>query len=353
MKDSANGLWKQLMKKTKKDPGTYNLAELLDDPDFITWATAPDAGLDSYWEALQAKHPHLSLMIDQGKKLIFSMRFEKEYMDGDTQLKLWEQIAEHTVIKQRKKFLLPVWARSVAAAMLVFSIFGASFYLYHTRQIEIVSGFGQKKEVVLPDSTVVLLNANSSVKYANNLGQDGAREIWLAGEALFKVYHLHRYGKVREEQLFFVHTGKVNVQVLGTVFNLNNRRNKVKLALLNGRVSMSVSGNADPALILKPGEQAAYDYHNNTIIREQGNIKAKTAWKDGLLIFDGLETEKLFEQLEDNYGYHAVFKTTAIKEKRISGTFSSDNYDHLLKGIGLALGVSIKKMENPRQLIIR
>ncbi len=341
------------MKKTKKDPGTYNLAELLDDPDFIAWATAPDARLDSYWKDLQVNHPHLSPMLEQGKKLTFSMRFNKEYMDGATQLELWEQIAKRTALKQRKKILLPIWARSVAAAMLIFAIFGASFYLYNSRQIEIVSGFGQIREVVLPDGTIVLLNANSSVRYANNLGQEGARELWLAGEALFKVNHLHRYGKVTEQQLFFVHAGKVDVEVLGTVFNLNNRRDMVKLALLNGRVSLSVSGRADPALILKTGEQASYDHHTNTVIREQGNIKAKTAWKDGMLIFDGLGAGELFEQLEDIYGYHAVFKTRALKEKRISGAFSSRNYDHLLKGIGLALGVSIKKLENPHRLIIQ
>jgi len=353
LKDYANSVWKPLMKKTKKDPSTYNLAELLDDPDFIAWATAPNTRLDSYWEDLQVKHPHLSLMIDQAKRLIFSMRFDKEYMDGDTQLKLWEQISQRTVPQKREKLILSFWARSVAAAMLVFAIFGASFYLYHHRQIEIVSGFGQIREVVLPDSTIVLLNANSSVKYANNLGKEGARELWLAGEALFKVNHLHRHGKVKEEQLFLVHAGKVDIKVLGTVFNLNNRRDMVKLALLNGKVSMSVSGRTATALILKAGEQASFDRHANTVIREQGNIKAKIAWKDGMLIFDGLGARELFEQLEDLYGYHAVFKTTALKEKRISGTFSSHNYDHLLKGIELALGVSIKKHENPRQLIIR
>lgn len=341
------------MKKTKKDPGTYSLAELLDDPDFIVWATAPDSRLDSYWKDLGVEHPHLSLLLDQGKKLIFSMRFNREYMDGDTQLELWGKIAQRTVLKQRKQFLVPIWARSMAAAMLLFAIFGASFYLYNSRQIEIVSGFGQTREVVLPDGTIVLLNANSSVKYANNLGEGGAREVWLTGEALFRVSHLHRSGKVSEEQLFLVHAGKVDVEVLGTVFNLNNRRDMVKLALLNGRVSMSVSGRTDPALILKAGEQASFDGRTHTVIREQGNIKAKTAWKDGMMVFDGLGAEELFEQLEDVYGYHAVFRTRDLKEKRISGAFSSQNYDHLLKGIGLALGVSIKKLENPRQLIIQ
>ncbi|RYY70608.1 MAG: DUF4974 domain-containing protein [Chitinophagaceae bacterium] len=341
------------MKKIKKDFGDCSLADLLENPDFVAWATAPDANLDSYWQSVMAKHPKLTPAIEQGKKLMFSMQFDKVLMDSGEHASLWAEIARRTVLKEQNKMVLPVWSRTLAAAMLVFAFFCASFYFYANRYITISTGFGQTKEAVLPDGSIVLLNANSSVRYANNMHENGARELWLDGEALFDIKHLHRFGRVKKQQLFIVHAGKAEIEVLGTTFNVRNRREKVELALLKGKVAISVSGSDSPSLIVAPGQQTLYDLRRDTLVREDGNIKATTAWKDGMLVFDDLSAEELFGQLEDSFGYRPMFEKPSLKKKRISGTFASGNYDHLLKAIGLSLGISIIKQENPRQLIIR
>lgn len=340
------------MKTRKKDPGNYMLADLLDDPYFIIWVTAPDIKSDAYWNALQENHRQLPKLIGQARELILAMRFQRQIMDPAAQQILWEQIAEKTIVKRSTKPLFSDWARAMAA-VLAFAIFGAVFYFYSNRKLMIVTEHGKTRDIILPDGSEIVLNANSSIKYNSRLADGGSREVWLAGEAFFKIKHVHQNGRIAKKDLFLVHVGGINIKVLGTTFNVSDRRDKVNVALLGGKVSIETLGDRKQVRVMEPGELMGYDRRRDLIFREPGSIDASVAWKNGLLIFDDLSAEELFKQLEDSYGYRAVFKNSELKKKKISGTFSTGNYDNLLKGIEIALGISIKKEENLKQLIIQ
>ncbi len=353
MNFEANSIRKQRMKKTKKDPGNYNLTDLLNDPDFIIWVTAPNAQSDSYWASVQTNHPYLHQLIGEARDLILGMRFEQQLMGSLEYEKLWELIAQNTIQVPTKRPVFSIWIRTMAAAVLAFAIFGAGLYFYSNRQIGISTEYGQMKNLILPDGSELVLNANSSVKYHSKFERAKPREIWLKGEAFFKVKHLHNKGNIAKGDLFIVHVGGADIKVLGTTFNVKDRRGIVNVALLEGTVSVKAANDKHKGLIMRPGQLVYYDRTKDSIFLENGNITASQAWKDGLLIFQDLSVEELFKQLEDTYGYHAVFKNVDLKKKKISGTFSTGNYDNLLKGVGIALDISIKKEENSKQLIVR
>lgn len=340
------------MKTRNKDPYTYTLADLLDDPYFIIWVTAPDIESDTYWTALQQSHQQLTKLIGQAKELIFAMQFQKQIMDPIAQQALWEQIAEKTIVKRPIRPLFSRWGRAMAA-MLAFAICGAIFHFYTNRQIMIVTKHGKTRDIILPDGSEIVLNANSSIKYNSKLADGGPREVWLEGEAFFKVKHLRQNDRIAKKDLFLVHVGGINIKVLGTTFNVRDRRDRVKVALYGGRVSIETVSDRNQVLVMEPGELMGYDRRRDLIFREPGSIDASIAWKNGLLIFEDISAEELFKQLEDSYGYRAVFKNNELKKKKISGTFNIGNYDNLLKGIEIALGISIKKEESAKQLIIQ
>ncbi|KQC00068.1 FecR family protein [Pedobacter sp. Hv1] len=341
------------MKRTITNLGSYTLAELLDDPEFMAWVMNPNEQLDAYWAMQQNNYPNLVGLIADARKLILSLKFEQQQMDKLSYESLWQQIAQQTATKQFQRPTVAIWIKSMAAAIVAIAVFGTAFYFYTNRQIEITTGYGQTKHISLPDASEIILNANSTLKYPNNWNKEETREVWLKGEAFFKVNHLHQQGKLTKGDFFLVHAGNVAIKVLGTTFNVNQRRHKVGVALMNGKISMEIADKKHQALILKPGDLMVYDNKKDSILRELGNVHAKMAWKDGLLIFEQLSAAELFQQLEDNYGYKAIFKNPAIKSKKISGTFNVNNYDDLLKGIEIALGISIKKDEDLHQLIIQ
>src|SRR5690606_15777064 len=98
--------------------------------------------------------------------------------------------------------------------------------------LQCTTGYGETRKINLPDGSLVVLNANSELKYESNWQQAPMREVWLQGEAFFEVV------KTTEEKQFIVHTGSLDVEVLGTQFNVHNRHQKVQVVLSSGKVKL-------------------------------------------------------------------------------------------------------------------
>lgn len=81
--------------------------------------------------------------------------------------------------------------------------------------------YGEQRVVELPDHSVVSLNANSTLRFRNDWSQANTlREVWLDGEAFFSV---QKQEGAAGPAKFIVHTNDLDVEVLGTRFNVSNR----------------------------------------------------------------------------------------------------------------------------------
>ena len=150
----------------------------------------------------------------------------------------------------------------------------------------------QVVQISLSDGTEVWLNAGSQLRYPSHFGP-GRREVTLKGEAYFEV------SKGRPEQGFTVHTRQMDVQVLGTRFNVNAYNNEIctKTTLLEGRV-MVQTPNGDSAVI-HPGQQA---YQSASGVEVQ-DVDAQTyiAWKQGYFMFNRSSLSDIARQLQRWY----------------------------------------------------
>ena len=169
------------------------------------------------------------------------------------QQSLWQTIELTAGLHQKKQISL--WFRAAAAVLLIgmISIISLFYYTKYQKQ-EITTVYGQVRTIALPDGTIVMLNANSKLAYAKNWDKTKTREVWIKGEGFFKVNHLHQVGKIKDEERFIVHAENLNVEVLGTSFNVNNRRGLVKVALFTGQVRLDVKDDKSPAINLQPGD---------------------------------------------------------------------------------------------------
>ena len=115
------------------------------------------------------------------------------------------------------------------------------------------SGDSGTSQVTLPDGTLVRLNANSSLTYQQNFGQDN-RKVKLSGEGYFEV-------KKNTEKKFIVNTGYIDVTVLGTKFNLYAYEDKdiIEMALVEGHVNVSTSQPPYQTICVKPNEKVTYN----------------------------------------------------------------------------------------------
>ena len=177
---------------------------------------------------------------------------------------IWE--AAHRRMVQKRKRQTGFWY-STAAAIFLVAI--GSLFLYHNLSPSktIISAVptvtktaprGVKSTIMLPDGTKVILNSESSLRYAQGF-TDSVRWVELTGEAYFDVAS-------NKKKPFEVKAKGVTTTVLGTLFNVRAYPDDpaVEVALLEGK--LSVSGKADPAAdaayLLQPGEFVSVENEN-------------------------------------------------------------------------------------------
>jgi transmembrane sensor len=126
-------------------------------------------------------------------------------------------------------------AAVVAAVLLAGGLTTVLLSKRLAQPVTVVTQLGERSQVVLPDGTKVWLNSSSSVEYVAPFFSR-QRRVKMEGEAYFEVEHDRRAP-------FVVSTNGLDVEVLGTRFNIRNDDNdhRVTTVLLEGAVKASAS----------------------------------------------------------------------------------------------------------------
>jgi hypothetical protein len=159
---------------------------------------------------------------------------------------------------------------------------------------------GGKFKVILPDGSLVVLNAASTLKYPVHFDEK-LRKVSFTGEAYFEIAKLEDKRKKRVP--FYVYSNDQIVEVLGTHFNINSYDNEEysKTTLLEGSVKIINEKSAATAKILKPGQQAVIkrgDVQTKIIIADEAQA---LAWKDGYFLFKNTNIKDVVNELERWY----------------------------------------------------
>lgn len=338
------------MKKPLRDYQSYTLEDFINEEKFLLWVLQPNEELNGWCNQIQTAHPHLDPIIKQAKAIVLSMRFTTDTLSPMEQKELWSVIVTKTTLAQATVKTRLGWYRYAVAAVVVGILFCVGLLYSANQKVTINTPYGHLKTITLPDGSLVTLNANSKIKYDKSWDKDEIREVWIEGEAFLNVNHLHKTGSIQNRDRFIVHTGGVNVEVLGTTFNVNDRRGRTEVALLNGKISLALNTGKGEQLILAPGDIA--EYVDGKLIKKPINVSEYSSWKDGKLYFNNVPVSKLFEYFEDIYGYKVVVDNPDILVKRISGTMSSKERDVLFRTIAVTLNIRITPKDDSRELII-
>jgi transmembrane sensor len=339
------------MKKQLNDYQSYTLPDLINDQSFMLWVSQPTEELDTKWDNIQQIYPGITPIILQAKDIVLSMRFEAEILDKKEQQELWNTIAAKTTLTSKPVTKIRLWSPYAAAAILVGVLFAVGLLYSSFQQVTIQTPYGKMQTVTLPDGSKVTLNANSHIKYDRSWDDNEIREVWIEGEAFLRVSHLHKEGPITDHQRFVVHTGALNVEVLGTSFNVNHRRGRTEVALLSGKISLSPRDAKQKPLMLAPGD--IVEYSGGKINMKPINVVEYTSWKDGKLYFNDIPLSKIFDYFEDIYGYKVIVDDPTILTRRLSGTMSSKNEKVFFETIARTLNLSIKPNNASRELIIK
>ncbi|WP_316835972.1 FecR family protein [Pedobacter nutrimenti] len=187
--------------------------------------------------------------------------------------------------------------------------------------------YGKQTKVELGDGTAIWLNSGSKLIYPSHFSAS-KREVTLEGEAFFEVSH-------NPQRPFIVHVKDLNVQVLGTAFNINSFGPAVQTALVRGKVGLE-AGNQ--SILLMPGELGSYTRAGETLSKTDADLKLYTAWKDGEIYFDNSSLAEIAFRLEREYNLRFSFADPALKNLHfmVDMPKTGDDIQQVLKNIRLS-----------------
>jgi ferric-dicitrate binding protein FerR (iron transport regulator) len=202
--------------------------------------------------------------------------------------------------------------------------------LYNT----LTTGKGeQSPALTLSDGTKVWLNAASSIRFPVTF-TGGIRQVEITGEAYFEVAH-------NTSQPFHVKVNEMEVQVLGTHFNINAYPDEktVKTTLLEGSVKVSSihplsTVNSQLSIVLSPGQQAVLHHDNGTIVVHETDTDIAIAWKNGLFRFDETDLPTIMRQISRWYDVEVSYEGK-IPERTFGGGIDRNlPLSSILKALG-------------------
>ncbi|HCY40735.1 MAG TPA: hypothetical protein DHV48_05175 [Prolixibacteraceae bacterium] len=171
---------------------------------------------------------------------------------------------------------------------------------------EVSVPFGKKTTLILADGTKVWLNAGSRFAFPQSfIGKN--REVFLEGEAYFEVTK-------NKNQPFIVSTNNIDVEVLGTKFNLSAYQtdNFCETVLLEGAVRVQDNGKLFNAkLELKPNQKATFYSDNKELVRSEApDANMQISWINGWYQFSNQNLITVLDKLERYYNIRFVHDPT-------------------------------------------
>lgn len=163
---------------------------------------------------------------------------------------------------------------------------------------ELITPRGGRYQVNLADGSRVTLNADSKLRFPVAF-TDSTREIYLQGEAYFEVAH--------DSKPFIVNGENIDVQVLGTSFNVSDYQNERNATTTLVEGSVKLRSPSDQQLLV-PGEQGVFSKERSNLTVEQVDTKLHTAWVRGITEFEDEDLESVMRRLARWYNFDFEFE---------------------------------------------
>lgn len=257
--------------------------------------------------------------------------------------------AERYFSTAKRKRVLAASFFSLTLILLLFSVWignrGKKAVVVQSKKYsEVSSPIGSKTKLLLPDSTVVWLNAGSKVSYNEDFGTVN-RNVTLVGEAFFDVK--------KSTTPFIIHANTVQIKVLGTAFNVKAYPDEktTETSLIRGRVEITLDKRPGELYILKPNEKLVVANEAEAVMKSIAAEKKQpiavlerinhindttiieTSWVHNELIFQDETFGDIARKMERWYGMTIEFSDENIVNERMSGTFTTETIQEALTAL--------------------
>jgi transmembrane sensor len=340
----------------------YAVDDFVLDESFQEFVADADSEAGIFWQAWLKEHPQQQEAAREAYALIKGLGPAQHHLvpaglKQQELIRLRKRMQQAPVARprlrsQRRRSLL--WLSALTLALLAVAGWwqwlgpsnGAATMIHYT------TANGQRRTVVLPDNSIVTLNANSTLTTTGQWTASTPREVWLTGEAYFQVTHravrpVSNIQAAPAHVKFVVHAGEVAVSVVGTQFDVNSRAGATKVVLRSGKVIVDRKvGLTRENVAMQPGDLVETSTARPALTRRQVKPDLYSAWTQDQLRFQDTPVREIVQLLRSSYHLQVEVSDPAILNQEITGDVPANSLDVLLPALAKALDIQVTRTGN-------
>lgn len=392
-----------------------NIKELLNNDKFMQWIINPSADLELYWNERMEKEPYMTKEIAALRRMVTNLRVDEPALSVEDKDLLWQNILQGKKTSKRP-FYNNVWFKVAAvAAVLIPAIIGSFIFLHgnsdditidynkvisqlnkedvrnskdislilaDNRRISIESGSeiicdgegnlyanskkidlgenpsgkdlnqllvpnGKNAEIKLCDGTRVCVNSGSHLVFPA-LFKNKNREIYVDGEIFLNVTKNAKHP-------FIVKTDKMDVQVLGTSFNVSAYKNEEKqsVVLVMGSVAVKNKETSSESKIV-PNQMYDYEKQSGEMSIKKVDVYDHICWQYGFLHFSSEKLTTVLAKLQRYYDIKIDYNESQTDKIRVSGKLDlKDNIQHVLSIVSVTAPIKYEMQNNSFKIEVK
>lgn len=339
-----------------KNYDSYSLEDFVLDEDFRNWVQGETKN-ENFWLALSQTHPEKAGMMRRAEQIIRATHVQQEpisekeireevdkfIVTASTQTPNHPTVFTPFSIPKKTVFSAKIWLS--AASVLLLLLVGAGWFFLQEKDTKVAinqenNNLAETRnettkplQLVLSDSSVVVLSPHSTLKYPTHFSPK-ERTVYLSGEGIFSVTH-------QGGQPFMVVSGAMVTKVLGTRFVVRAYDNDQQMSVQVQSGKVSVFSNHSPTtgqtkgLILTANQAAVFEKQHNqlskTLIENPVPIHRPTLQTEQ--VYNDVPLPTLLHELEKMYGIPIQFDEQSLQACRITASFSNETFTEKLNSL--------------------
>jgi transmembrane sensor len=367
-----------------KDFRLYDIMDFVMDEDFIRWVQEKRADDEAFWNNWLKSYPQKHLLVAEARRILESIRIEqKTFTPEEIDLEAGRllqtisgQSLQHRPRATVRRISRQQWM--IAAVLAGIIVFGVRYFppgkagqytasaesysytkLTSSRSlIEQVNTSDKPISIMLADSSMIELAVNSRISYPRSFDSAGTRDVYLSGEAFFKV--------TKNPNLpFRVFSNELVTKVLGTSFKVRSfeRDSVIQVVVKTGKVSVysqaktTVQETSTPdklsGIILTPNQQLTYRKEGQQfqkVLLEKPSMIVPVA-VDRNMVYEETRVEEVFDQISKAYGINIVYDMELLKDCTVTADLRNESFYDKLDLLCRAIGAGYEVIDG--QVVIQ
>lgn len=232
----------------------------------------------------------------------------------------------------------------IVAAGLIFLLAIGSLFLRQNQplkedlvsaDVEIKTDEGEKARILMADSTIIILNSGSRLKYNNNYNKEN-RIVDLSGEAYFDVHS-------NIEKPFVVQLDSVYITATGTSFNVYSYGDdkRIEATLEEGKIYLTSIHN-NRTIEVMPGQQAIYSSVSGNATVKNVNTETYTSWKENKLRLIDTPMEEALLKIARRYKVVFEIHGMDVMDLRYTATFIDESIEDVMQMLSKVSPITYK-----------